>query len=314
MHGILIYHHGLLERQIQINHNKEGNQEMTCKEGCKLLYGEEHFSCSNYGKEETALVRIVEYTKGEVRDRIFLQSGVAFVLKGNVRISVNGIKDFPIGEEKMLVSPMGSRFRVEAMEDTTVLVFHMKYTTQLCESFRYDNLAYEQVPDRNSELKALSFNPAIRSFISDLMARINDGLTCRHYLEHKLSELFFLLRAYYTKEDLAAFFYRLMTSDLAFRELVVHNYSKAKSVKDLADMAHYSETGFHKRFKKVFGESPSDWLNREKANKLRHELAQTQTPLKIISDKFDFSSASHLNKFCRKHFGATPLEIRSGKR
>ncbi len=287
---------------------------MACVDGCRLLYAEEHFSCSNYGTEENALVRIVEYTKGEVRDRIFLQSGVAFILKGNVRISVNDIKDYPVGEEKILISPMGARFRVEAMEDTTVLVFHMKYSTQLCEMFRYDSLVYEQVPDRDSELKPLSFNPAIRNFISDLMARLNDGLMCRLYLEHKLSELFFLLRAYYTKEDLAAFFCRLMTSDLAFRELVVHNYSKAKSVKDLAHMAHYSEAGFHKRFKKVFGESPSDWLNREKANKLRRELAQTQTPLKTISDNFEFSSVSHLNKFCRKHFGATPLEIRSGRK
>ncbi len=287
---------------------------MACENGCKLLYAEEHFSCNNYGTGENAVVRIVEYAKGEVRDRIFSQSGVAFVLKGNVRVSANGIKDYPIGEEQILISPMGSRFRVEAMEDTTVLVFHMKYTTQLCEAFRYDNLAYEKVPDAESELKALSFNPAIRSFISDLMARLNDGLMCRFYLEHKLSELFFLFRAYYTKEELAAFFCRLMTSDLAFRELVVQNYSKAKSVKDLAEMTHYSEAGFHKRFKKVFGESPSDWLNREKSNRLHRELIHTQTPLKIISDKFDFSSVSHLNKFCRKHFGATPLEIRNGKR
>ncbi len=283
---------------------------MTCEDGCKLLYAEEHLSCSNYGSEESALVRIVEYAKGEVRDRLFLQSGIAFVLKGNVQVSVDGIKDYPIGEEKIVVSPMGTRFRVEAMEDTTVLVFHMKYTTQLCESFRYDTLA----PDKGRELKALSFNPAIRNFIGDLMARINDGLTCKHYLEHKLSELFFLFRAYYTKEELAAFFCRLMTSDLAFRELVVQKYSKAKSVRELADMTHYSETGFHKRFKKVFGESPSDWLNREKANVLRRELMHTQTPLKIVSDKFDFSSVSHLNKFCKKHLGATPLQVRNGKR
>ncbi len=287
---------------------------MTCTDQCKLLYAEEHFSCSNYGTEENALVRLVEYTKGEVRDRIFLQSGVAFVLKGSVRVSANGIKDYLIGEEMMLVSTMGTRFVVEALEDTTVLVFHMKYTTQLCESFRYDTLAYEQVPNRDIELKPLGFNSAIRNFIGDLTARINDGLTCRHYLEHKLSELFFLLRAYYTKEELAAFFCRLMTSDLAFRELVVQKYSKARSVRELADMTHYSEAGFHKHFKKVFGESPSDWLNREKASKLRHELVKTQTPLKIISDNFDFSSVSHMNKFCKKHFGATPLEIRNGKK
>lgn len=285
---------------------------MICAERCNLLYAEEHFSCSNYGRGEMALVRIVEYAKGEIRERLFLESGIAFIIKGKVKVSVRDIKDFPIGEEQIIISPMGSRYRVEAVEDTTVLVFHMKYTMQLCETFRYDTLIYEQVPDKDRELKALNFNPAIRSFISDLMARFEDGLQCKYYLENKLSELFFLLRAYYTKEELAAFFSRLMTSDLAFRELIVQNYEKAKSVKELAEMAHYSETGFHKRFKKVFGESPSDWLNRERANILRRELVHTQTPLKIISDNLDFSSVSHLNKFCKKHFGATPLQIRNG--
>ncbi len=286
---------------------------MACSEGCKLLYVEEHFSCSNYSKGENALVEILEYTGGEVKDRLFNDTEVGFVIKGRVQISMNGIKDYPIGEERIIISPMGTRFRVEAMEDSTVLVFHMKHTMQLCESFRYDNLVYEQVPDVDSDLKTLGFNPAIRNFVADLVARFNDGLRCRRYLENKFSEFFFLLRAYYTKEELAAFFYRLMTSDLAFKDLILRNYSKVRSVKELADLAHYSETGFHKHFKKVFGESPSDWLNREKANALRRELVYTQTPLKIISENHNFSSVSHLNKFCKKHFGATPMQIRNGK-
>ncbi len=287
---------------------------MNCIDGCRLLYADEHFSCSNYSGGENGVVEILEYTKGEVKDRLFNDTEVGFVIRGKVQISVNGIKDYPIGAERIIISPMGTRFRVEAVEDTTVLVFHMKYTMQLCESFRYDSLVYEQVPNMDCELKTLGFNPAIRNFIRDLTERFNDGLRCRHYLENKLSELFFLLRAYYTKEELAAFFCRLMTSDLAFRDLIIRNYSKVRSVKELSDLAHYSEAGFHKHFKKVFGESPSDWLNREKANAVRRKLTQTQTPLKIISDEFGFSSVSHLNKFCKKHFGATPLQIRNGAR
>ncbi len=279
----------------------------------KLLYTNEHFSCGNYSNGGNGFVEILEYAQGEVRDRLFNDSELGFIIKGKVQISVNEIKDFPVGEEKIIISPMGTRFRVEATEATTVLVFHMKYTMQLCEAFRYDSLAYEQVPNIDSEIKTLGFNPAIRKFIGDLTDRFNDGLKCKHYLEIKLSEFFFLLRAYYTKEELAAFFYRLMTSDLPFRELILQNYTKVKSVKELADLAHYSETGFHKRFKKVFGESPSEWLNREKANMLRHELMMSQIPLKMVSDQFDFSSVSHLNKFCKKHFKATPLQIRNGK-
>ncbi len=279
----------------------------------KLLYANEHFSCGNYSNGGNGDVEILEYSEGEVRDRLFTDSEVGFIIRGKVQISVNGIKDFPVGEERIIISPMGTRFRVEAMEPTTVLIFHLKYTMQLCEAFRYDSLVYEQVPNIDTEIKTLGFNPPMRRFVDDLMDRYNDGLKCMHYLEIKLTEFFFLLRAYYTKEELAAFFYRLMTSDLAFRELILQNHTKVKSIKELADLAHYSEAGFHKRFKKVFGESPSDWLNREKANMLRRELIQSQIPLKIISDQFDFSSVSHLNKFCKKHFKATPLQIRHGK-
>lgn len=118
----------------------------------------------------------------------------------------------------------------------------------------------------------LDIKDEVSYFLKGLKACLSDGLRCRYYFELKMKEFFFLIRAYYTTEELARFFYPLLSNDTSFSEFVYNNYSKVKTVQELASLSNYSHSGFIKRFKKTFGVPAYQWIKQQKASRILHEI------------------------------------------
>jgi AraC-like DNA-binding protein len=142
---------------------------------------------------------------------------------------------------------------------------------------------------------------------------LQDGLKCVYYLENKMEEIMLLMRVYYTRELLAEFFASLSHDYLVFKTSISENRNMMLSVKDLAEMNHSSISGFHHRFKKIMGTTPSRWKNEERVKMIFRELMTSDKPLKQISDEQGFQSISYFNKFCKKHLGKPPGQIRKEK-
>lgn len=136
-----------------------------------------------------------------------------------------------------------------------------------------------------------------------------DSLTMNEY-ELKRTELFYLLKKLYRKEELDYFFYLSSTHSAEFERLIAENYIKAKTVTDLAQMIGYGVNSFRMKFKKVFGIPAYEWLMQEKSKRLLVAIANSEDDFKNIIDEFDFSSHSHFYKFCKARFGYSPTELR----
>ena len=128
--------------------------------------------------------------------------------------------------------------------------------------------------------------------------------------ELKRTELFYLLKKLYRKEELDYFFYLSSTHSAEFERLIAENYIKAKTVTDLAQMIGYGVNSFRMKFKKVFGIPAYEWLMQEKSKRLLVAIANSEDDFKNIIDEFDFSSHSHFYKFCKARFGYSPTELR----
>lgn len=124
------------------------------------------------------------------------------------------------------------------------------------------------------------------------------------------TELFYLLKKLYRKEELDYFFYLSSTHSAEFERLIAENYIKAKTVTDLAQMIGYGVNSFRMKFKKVFGIPAYEWLMQEKSKRLLVAIANSEDDFKNIIDEFDFSSHSHFYKFCKARFGYSPTELR----
>lgn len=279
----------------------------------ELLYKQEHLTCYNYEKGHRPTIEKVSIKKGQSWNLFSIDNKVVFIMEGTLQFSFGDIINENITENKMMMIPAGSQIQSMAVEDCVFIVIRLYKTKQLCDCFSLDLLLLEKEKEIKSGIHFLDINERVESYLSFLDACMTDGLKCAYYFELKSKEFYFLLRAFYTKKDLLGFFYPLISNDLSFSEYIIKNHYKAKTVQELADLMHYSLSGFQKRFKKVFGVSAYHWMKEERSKLIYHEINSTDKSFKEISDEYGFSSPSHFNDFCKSSFGNTPGIIRRKK-
>ena len=279
----------------------------------ELLYKQEHLTCYNYEKGNRPTIEKVSIKKEQLWNLFSIDNKAIFMLKGTLNFSFGDIIDECITENKMMLVPAGSQLQCQAIKDCTFIVIRLHNTKQLCDCFSLDLLLREDNKDIRPGIHFLDINERVELYLSFLDTCMSDGLKCTYYFELKSKELYFLLRAYYSKKDLLGFFYPLISHDISFSEYVIKNHYKAKTVQELADLMHYSLSGFQKRFKKVFGVSAYHWMKEERSKLIYHEINGTNKSFKEISDEYGFSSPSHFNDFCKSNFGSTPGIIRRKK-
>jgi len=156
----------------------------------------------------------------------------------------------------------------------------------------------------------LKMNETIGAFSQLMDNYIEKGLESDPLFEIKRQELFLLLFATYSAKELALFFCPIIGEGIQFKEFVMGNYIKAKNVQHLAQMANNSTSGFIKKFNRHFKESPYRWMLRHKAKVILEDVRSSQTTLKEIAFKYNFSDYQHFVGFCKMQYGVTPSKLR----
>lgn len=274
----------------------------------ELLYAPEHLACINYTKGENFIVKLYSLASGEMIEQQLEENQIVFVVEGSLVISYEGIRELPVSDRKIIMLPTGCKFTAEAIGESKVFVCKLKHNIRLCKIYSLHELYRDN--SEHSENCQLDFNERITAFLEGFIPCIQEGLCCYYYIDIKILEMFFIFRAYYPKEQLADFFAPLLSDRPAFTEFVLENYRQVKGVADFAKLANYSLSGFKKRFKQTFGMPVSQWIAARKSKEIYNDLCHSARTLKEICDDYSFSSPSHLNHFCLKHFGRTPMQIR----
>lgn len=276
----------------------------------KILYPQEHFSCYNYAKGQDAVLEIIRKKAGEIIERDLANTELVFLIEGHLVLSYAKHIDLDIPQGKILLFPPGCHATVRFLEDTYVIICRVHGVVQLCDCLPLEKLHREFEGKFAEDFYMLNINERIYEYIDHFVKCAEDGLLCAYYLTTKMKELFFLLRAYYSKEDLAAFFTPLMSKDSQFMNLMYKNYRNVKRVQELADIAMYSPSGFKKQFTKIFGTSASEWLSNQKAALIFQDLNNSELSIKELADKYDFSSVSSFSNFCMNKFGRPPGKMK----
>lgn len=282
------------------------------------LHIHEHQICGNYTKREKPIIEnriIPKGFKGEVdiEDNVLI-----FVVEGDVYISYGRVPEENVKTGKIMLLPVGSKINFCALQKTTYTILRLQSQSNFDERLSYklllkDILAEDTCLEKSAENLPnyyLDMNNCLWAYINNLNARIQDGIKSTVFFELKLKELFFLLRAYYPKEELFRFFEPIVYGDHEFLNIIMCNFQKVKTVKELADLTNYSISGFEKRFKRVFNTSAGNWIKQQKSMNIFHEISMGDVSFKNICFKNGFSSLSHFNNYCKLHFGLTPGEIR----
>ena len=273
-----------------------------------LLYKKEHTSCLYYDNDGQIVVKKIY--KGQPFDGHSQQSRLVLVLDGSVTYKLRGLVLADLQEGQMLLIAPDKHFSISTKNSANLLVITLTQLAGLCECFPLESLLVFRDESR-TEVTILEANKAIDEFATSLVASIKQGLRCKFYLETKIKELFYLLRAFYTKEQLAHFFSEMLHADAHFYYFVTQNYKKAASIPEFAKMIDMKQLTFEKRFKEVFGMPPYKWVIEQKAKNIHHSLCTSNTPLKELAAQYGFSSKSSFSDFCKKNLGIPPGQVRA---
>jgi len=268
-----------------------------------------HSGCYNYNNSNNASVELNNYKKGDRIQVVTESNRIIVVLKGIANLYFDQRAGKKLCSGAMLLLPSKNNYELEIVEDITIITFQLSTNFSFCEHFSIEMLYKEKV-EKVKEKLILYANPVIMNYLALIETLLNDNFYCDYFLGVKLKELFYLLRHYYSKQDLKEFFSPILSEDFKFSSFVLENYDPTLTVGELAKKTNYSISGFEKRFKKVFNISPSQWIQSKKSKEIYHEINCSSKTFAEIGYDFGFSSPSHFNNFCKKVFGNTPGKIR----
>jgi len=273
-----------------------------------VFYLDEHLSCSNYISDYN-----IGFKNCKIKQNEFLvpyskdYHCVFFLVSGSVNLLYES-QTYILRKDMFWFIPMSSEYKVIANTDATVILNYFNKPVDFCEKAALEDLSvfYDQKPD----ISMLKINKPLKRFLLSMVFYMGEGAYCKHFHEIKQKELFYLLRYFYTKRELADLFATIISVNIDFKNMVLANYLQASSVKELANICNYSLSSFNRIFKKNFQENPYIWLQNQRVKYIVGRLSDKNISLSQIIDEFKFSSPSHFTIFCKKHLNLTPSQYR----
>lgn len=266
-----------------------------------------HTNCFCYDDTTKPLVELREYTKHEnFRVKVFDQQ-IVIVLKGRIVIEVrhSDRKGILNGGQFAFV-PSSSELDCEVSGGTSMMICRIPAEVPECHIYRVNKMMGMSDYDK---MYVARIKPRLATFVKSLYETMTDGLLCRIYLEMEMSRLLFLIHAYYPLEECLKLFAPVASPDVEFSEFVRLNHVRCRTVEAMAIEVNLSVQQFSKRFRKVMGSSPREWLQAQKARNIYRDLCRSDIPIKEIADKHDFMQPNFI-RYCRTKFGMTPGMIR----
>ena len=87
------------------------------------------------------------------------------------------------------------------------------------------------------------------------------------------------------------------------------DYAGKLDVKQLANKARMSASGFHRAFKEITSDSPMQYLKKIRLTKARDLMMQENLKAYIAADKVGYESSSQFSREFKRYFGQSPAEM-----
>jgi len=259
------------------------------------FYLDEHLACHNYISDLNIGFTHYHISKGEYYVSSHANNHcLYFFVKGDATLFFK-LQKFEVKKNTIGFIPLASEYKIFAKTDVEVIVHYFDKPIDLYEQAALEKL----IPFVNKESYSpvMKLKPPVKTFLNSLLFYLNNSVSGEHYYELKQKELFFILHFFYAKEEIATLFAPIISRDLNFKALVLKNYMKAQSIKELARICNYSLSSFSRRFKNTFSESPYKWMQNKRLKYIIERLNNKDISFGEIIDEFELN-LSIQKSFC----------------
>lgn len=275
-----------------------------------LLYLDEHINCNNflhsvetgftYHEERTGSV--LSYKFSEKYNHLF------FLVEGECMFNCNGFRDRKIKGGEMILIPRAATFSGRVIQSAKWLQMTFSLPHSGCDRLVLEGYqSYCSMIDY--DFQPLDIREPLTKFIDLMIFYLRSGMNCGHLHEMKHAELFFSLRGFYKKEEIATLFYPLIGKPLSFREQIAKWQNQEHSLTQLAADLNMSQIAFLRKFKEEFNETYFRWEMRRKCDRILADMTIPNITIKEVMSRHGFYAAPNFNRFCKTNFGCTPTEL-----
>lgn len=235
---------------------------------------------------------------------IFVMSGKLMLChQKNVEIVVN------VGEMATAVFTEGSY--VTFMEDSVCVRLYIQGDgLDFCHRIVNSNLLQRLGEQVGEQGKVLPMIPEIQTIMRQMTGYITDGLMCCDVHAMKQHELAAVLQAYYPPQDLLSLIAPIYDPNARFYNDVMKLAGDYLPVKEMASQLNMSYPTFIRNFRKVFKDTPQEWLSKNRMKRLRDLLHNTAHTDQEIADELHFTTVQNMRAFCKTRSGLTPTQLR----
>ncbi|MCD8042897.1 MAG: helix-turn-helix domain-containing protein, partial [Tannerellaceae bacterium] len=267
--------------------------------------------CRSSEHTQQPLIQVLNFTDEHKYEDITSMNALFFIIEGDCCLGCDIYPDALLHTHEAMFLPAETRYKIEFSSCTQLMVIYLDPFQNLYGSYSIEDLFAECGKyELGKEAGILQLKTILCRFLEDMILYLQSNLINEVLYDIKIKELLFILYAYYDKKELCNCFKPILNNDFIFASFVVNNWSKVKNVKELAELSTYCETGFNKKFKKVFGVTPYKWLNEKKSAKILFDITNSGKTFKQIAEEYNFNSSQQFHDYCIRNFKKSPGSIR----
>lgn len=237
-------------------------------------------------------------------------SSIVFVTKGSCVIDSNERTDYHVDDNHVLLCYQDYSYKFKAETDLELIVCYFANPGAACNMGALSKQLRKKA-DFQYEFRALPFHESFDEHLSLLNKYLDSDIRCAH-MHHSMMELVFInFRFFYNQDEQLNFFYNLFGHTVSFIALIENNRSKAKNLKQLAEMCGYTINQFNEIFRRhITDKTPREWIQDSRRVEILNDIKYTDIRLYDLSEKYGFSGPGNFCAYCKREFGELPSHIR----
>lgn len=270
-----------------------------------------HRQCPNYIGSKAMGFALITGMCGERVGDILPVPVIIFVMSGKVQLWFKKNVEMVVNAGEMVAAVFTEEAYVTAMEDSVCVRLYIQGDgLEFCHRIVNSGLLQRLGKQEGAQGKVLRMIPEVQTIMRQMMGYITDGLMCCDVHAMKQQELAAVLQAYYRPADLLPFIAPIYDPNARFYNDVMKLAGDYLSVNEMASQLNMSYPAFIRHFRKVFKDTPLEWLSKNRMKRLRDLLRNTAHTEQEIADELRFSTVQNMRAFCKARCGQTPAQLR----
>lgn len=174
------------------------------------------FSCHRLGKDD---IYQIDNSKS---------SCALFVIQGRVNFDLGKSYEGEMEQRQMLYIPQNMKAQIESITSSRCILLFWDKHLNVCNKLFLNSLLSKE---NDTDIKdiILPIKSPLMNVLESVNLYLDARLLCRHMHSLKQQELLLVLRGFYTKQELAAFFSASTNIGESFERFVLDNYKRTNN-------------------------------------------------------------------------------------